>query len=416
MFAALAHRDFKLLWLGQSASGLGDALIIVAIGLYVHDLTGSAADTGIVLAAYSLPLVGFLLLGGVIADRLPRNAVMIASDIVRAALHLLLAVLIITDAVEIWHMVAIGVVFGAAEAFFRPAYTGLVPQTVPEQEIQPAQALSALSREVSTFVGPALATALVLGINAATAFTIDALTFVVSALLLARVRPRPRGEQHVRTTVMEELREGWTAVRERTWIFVTVICFSLTIFVALAPFFVLGPKVAETVYDDTAVYGIANAIWGIGTVPAVLLGLRWRPERPMRAATLWALPWPACMGLFAVGAPLWVLFPAMVVSGFGIGLFGVWWETALAERVPPHLLSRVSAYDWMGSLALLPLGYLVAGPLGDEVGHAEVLGVGGAIGLAAMIVCCLPSDTRNLPRYEPDPNSGRPASVVEASA
>jgi MFS family permease len=148
----LASRDFRLLWLSQTTSVIGDALVLVAVGLFVTQLTGAASDVGLVLSAYAAPLVLFLLVGGVVADRFPRQTVMVTSDVIRGTLHGLLAVLIATGAVRVWHMVVIGLFFGTAEAFFRPAYTGLVPQTVPEEQIQPAQALGGLSREVATFV------------------------------------------------------------------------------------------------------------------------------------------------------------------------------------------------------------------------------------------------------------------------
>jgi hypothetical protein len=122
----------------------------------------------------------------------------------------------------------------------------------------------------------------------------------------------------------------------------------------------------------------------------------------MRAAMLWALPWPACFAAFALGAPLPALFGVTLVSGVGIGLFGVWWQTALAERIPPHLLSRVSSYDWMGSLALLPLGYVLAGAIGDGIGAAETLGIGAAVSLVALALGLLPRSTRTLPRFEPE--------------
>lgn len=432
MRSVLSHRDFRLLWFAQTATVLGDALILVALALYVNHLTGSTTDVGIVLFAYSAPLVILLLVGGVIADRLPRNAVMIATDVVRGCCHALLAVLIIADAVEIWHLIAIGVVFGSAEAFFRPAYTGLLPQTVPDRDLQPANALTGATREAAMLIGPALATALVLGVSAAAAFAIDAATFAVSALVLVRIHPRRRGRAVVRTTLACEMRDGWYAVRERAWVWVTIAVFSLTIFVALAPFFVLGPKVGEQLYGSSAAYGIFMAAWGAGTLCGALWGARWRPLRPMRAALLASIPFPVTLVLFGAGAPLGLVYPCATIAGVGGGLFAVWWETALAERIPPHLLSRVSAYDWMGSLALLPIGYLAAGPLGAWLGAPVVLCIGGAIGTLAMIAGCLPRETRQLRRLdgrlftdtgsfiaidqEPEPKSGRPASVVDASA
>ncbi|MGB9377450.1 MAG: MFS transporter [Mycobacteriales bacterium] len=400
MLNALRSRDFRLLWFGQSASVLGDALIVVAIGLYVTRLTGNPSDVGAVLAAYSVPLVVFVLFGGVIADRLPRQTVMIVADIVRAVLHGTLAVLIATGAVRIWHMVVIGVLFGTAESFFRPAYTGLVPQTVPEADIQGAQALGGVSGELASFASPVLATALVLGVGGAAAFGLDAVTFVFSAVLLSRVRARSRGEPGQRSTVLAELREGWQAVRDRAWVWATILAFSIALLTALGPFYVLGASVARDVYGSDAVFGLSNAAWGAGTITGAIIGSRWRPRRPMRAGMLAALSWPGAIALFAAGPPLLVMYGFMTLSGTGIGLFIVWWETALAQRIPAHLLSRVSAWDWMGSLALLPLGYLLAGPVAVAVGSVEVLVVGGVIGLAAHALALLPNSTRTLARLE----------------
>jgi MFS family permease len=402
MRAVLSQPAFRNLWIGQSLSGIGDALVIVVIGLFVTDLTGSAKDVGIVLAAYAGPMVLFLLVGGVIADRFPRRAVMIGTDLVRFALHASLALMIAFDAVDVWHMVAIGVLFGAAEAFFRPAFTGLLPQTVPEALIQPAQAVTSISRDLSIILGPALGAALVFGVGAEWAFALDAATFLASAVFLARVRPRPRGEEPVRSTVLEEMREGWAAVRSRTWVWATVIVFSLSLLTGLAPFFTLGASVAEEKYGQAAIYGVVQVIWGCGTLIGSLIGVRWRPERPMRAAMLFAIPWPITFASFALGLPIGVVVLATVAAGLGIGLFGVWWETALAERIPPHLLSRVSAYDWMGSLAFLPLGYFLAGIIGDAVGPAKTLAVGSAICLVVLALGLLPRETRSLRRLEPE--------------
>lgn len=408
MLSALRWRDFRLLWLSQSASVVGDGLVMVAIGLYVTRLTGDPSDVGVVLAAYSIPLVLLVLVGGVVADRLPRQLVMVASDTIRGLLHGTLAVLIATGSVRIWHMVVIGVLFGSAEAFFRPAYTGLVPQTVGEEDIQAAQALGGVSRELAMVLSPALATALVLTVGGAAAFGLDAATFAVSALILVRVRARPRGEASEPAGMLVELRAGWSAVRERAWVWATIAAFSAALLLAMAPFFVLGATVAREVYGSEAVFGLTNAAWGVGTVTGALVGSRWRPRFPMRAGLLFVLPWPASNALFAVGPPRVVLYAATVVAGAGIGLFGVWWETALAQRIPGQLLSRVSAWDWMGSLALLPAGYLLAGPAAAALGDRVVLAAGGVLGMLACAAALLPRETRNLRRLE-----GPPASLSE---
>jgi MFS family permease len=400
VLTALRSRDFKLLFWSQSVSVVGDALVIVALGLYVTRLTGDPSDVGFVLGAYSGPLIVFVLLGGVLADRLPRHLVMVVSDLARAVLHGVLALLIALGVVQVWHMVVIGLLFGTAEAFFRPAYTGLVPQTVPEEHIQQAQALTGLSRELATIASPALATALVLGAGGAWAFGVDAVTFLVSAVLLVRIRGRDRGRPGVRTTVLVELREGARAVAERTWVWATIVAFSVALLVALAPFFVLGAKVADEQYGSDAVFGFANVAWGVGTVMGALVGSRWRPERPMRAGMLASVPWPACIAVYALGPPVLLVYASMVVGGLGIGMFAVWWETALAQRIPPHLLSRVSAWDWMGSLLLLPVGYLVSGPAARAWGQVEVMAVGGVLGCVACALGVLPRSTRTLRRLD----------------
>jgi MFS family permease len=409
----LRHRDFRYLWLAQSASVVGDCIVIVALALFVIELTGDATDLGLVLAAASLPLVAFLLLGGVWADRLPRHRVMVVTDLVRFALHALLAALIFTGVVEIWQLIAIEALFGTAEAFFRPAANGLLPQTVPEEEIQQANALGSLSNNIGEFAGPALATALVLGVGAGWAFALDAATFLLSAALLARVRPRRRGvvvhepAAGARVTVWTEMREGFREVRSRSWVWATLAAFCVALFTGLAPWFVLGPVVANAQYGDIGVYGYVSAVLGAGTIVGSLLGIAWRPRLPMRAAMLAIVLWPLAAVLYAAGATLVLVVPAMFVGGVGIALFDVWWLTALAERIPPEKLSRVSSYDWMVSLALLPLGYVLAGPLANALGAVEVLLGGSALAALALALGLLPRETRTLTRTdEPQAPSG----------
>ncbi len=421
LLRVLRHRDFRLLWLGQATSVIGDNLVVVALALFVVDLTGSATDLGFVLAAYSLPLIAFILVGGVFADRLPRHRVVVVTDLARFVLHGLLAILILAGAVRIWQIVVIGVFFGAAEAFFRPAATGLLPQTVPEDEIQEANAVMATTNNLAEFAGPALATALVLGFSPAAAFGLDALTFLVSAALLIRIAPRRRATgAGVRPApaaappgIWHDLRAGFAEVRSRAWIWATLTAFCVAIFFVLAPFFVLGPIVARDQYDSIAVYGILQAVFGAGMIAGALAGLRWSPRHPMRQAMRLILLWPLGIGLFAAGAPLALVAPAIAASGTGVALFDVWWLTALAERIPPDKLSRVTSYDWMVSLALLPLGYVLAGPVGDALGETNVLLGGSAIAFVALALGQLPRETRMLERL---PGGGPAPPVTEPHA
>jgi predicted MFS family arabinose efflux permease len=405
----LRNRDFKYLFLGQSASAVGDQAVIVALALYITQRTGSPTDLGLVLAAQSLPMVGLLLFGGVWADRLPRQQIMVVTDLVRAALHLALAALILSGGASVAQMVVIEALFGAARAFFQPAYTGLLPQTISEELRQDARALSETTANLAILVGPALGTALVLGVGAGEAFAFDAATFLLSAALLARVRPRARGGRSpvARAAVWHELRAGWREVRSRPWVWATVAAFSVAVLCCYAQYYALAPIIARNNYGGAGVFGVLESIMGAGAVLGALVGIVWRPRRPMVAGTLMVLIWPLYSIVFALGAPLAIVFPLELATGFGFSLFAVWWETALAANIPPHALSRVSSYDWMGSLALLPLGFALAGPLAATFGARTVLGVGAAVALVALLLALLPRSTRELPGEGRRPRSAQ---------
>jgi len=392
----LRHPNFRYLFLGQTASAVGDRVVVVALALFITQRTGSPTDLGLVLGAQTLPLVTLLLIGDVWADRLPRHRIMVATDLTRAALHTVVAILIFAGTIQVWQLIVIEALFGAAQAFFQPAYSGLLPQTVPEELIQDARALTESTANLAFLIGPVLATALVLGIGAGEAFAFDAATFVLSAVLLTRVRPRPRGEAPEAESVLHELRAGWREVRSRTWVWVTIAVFSGAVLCVYAQWNALAPVIARDVYGGTGVFGLLEAVAGVGAVCGGLLGISWRPARPLFAGMLLVLAWPVQDGVFALGAPLALVVVCAFATGFGFSLLMIWWETALARHIPAGALSRVSAWDWMGSLALLPLGFLLAGPLAAAFGPRTVLGVGSAIGLILLLVGLLPHETREL--------------------
>ena len=396
----LRHPAFRNLWLARTTSSIGDRLVIVALALYVSDI-GSATDVGLVLGVQTVLLVAFLLVGGVLADRLPRARVMISTDLVRAALHLLLAALIVADVVTVWQIVAIEALFGIAEAFFQPAYSGLLPRTVPDAEIQDAQAITNLTENLAELTGPALATVLVLGIGPEWAFLFDAVTFLAGAAFMTRVRvvdePTVAGEQK---TALAELADGFGEFRARPWIWVTVVAFALAVPVGYAPLFVLGPTVAETGYDTAALFGIVTTLFGVGALAGALVGLRWRPVHPMRTAFLLLAAWPLLLVAFGAAAPAALVLVLAFGMGMGFALFDVLWRTAMAERVPPQALSRVSAYDWVGSLIFLPVGFVAIGPIADATSASAVMVVGGVLTAATLAVGLIPRDTRTLRRIE----------------
>jgi MFS family permease len=375
---------------------IGDRVVVVAIALFITQTTGSATDLGLILAAQALPLVALLLFGGVWADRLPRHRIMIAADLTRAGLHAMLAILIFTGAVRVWQLAVIEAAFGAAQAFFQPAYTGLIPQTVPDELIQHARSLTQSMENLAFLVGPALATALVLGIGAGEAFVFDAATFLFSAALLTRVQPRERGTVGPPAAVWQDLRAGFSEVRSRAWVWVTIAAFTGAVLFVYAPWYSLAPIIARGSYGSAGVFGLVESVVGVGAILGAIAGLTWRPAHPLRAGLLLVLWWPIETVSFALKAPLAVVIPLALVSGFGWSQLMVLWETALVQHIPPRALSRVSSYDWMGSLALLPLGYALAGPLAGALGARTVLGLGSVIGLALLLAALTPRSTRAL--------------------
>ncbi len=394
----LRHRDFKFLFFGQSASAVGDQVVIVALALYITQRTGSPTDLGLVLAAQSLPLIALVLFGGVWADRLPRHRIMTAADYARALLHGVLAASIVLGGAGVAEMIVIEALFGAARAFFQPAYSGLLPQTIPDAEAQDARALSSATENLALLVGPALGAGMVLTVGAGAAFALDAATFLLSAELLRHINPRARGDapRQERTTVIAELRAGWHEVRSRTWVWATIAAFTVAVLCAYAQWYALAPLVSRQLYGSGGIFGLLESVAGAGAVVGALVGLRWRPRRPMVVGLLLTLIWPIQSLAFAAASPLAVVVVLAFGAGLGFTLFEVWWSTALVRHIPPEALSRVSAYDWMGSLALLPLGFAIAGPLAGAVGARTVLAVGAAVALAMLVVAMVPRATREL--------------------
>ena len=395
----LRHRDFRLLFWGQAASSFGSNAVAVAMAIYITRTTGSASDLGLILAAQTVPLVVLVLLGGVWADRLPRHRVMIVSDLIRAAVHAVLAVLILAGSAQVWEIALIEVVFGASWAFFQPAYTGLLPQTVPEDELQAARALTQGVWNLSLVLGPSLGTALVLTLGAGEAFALDAASFLVSAVTLLPVQPRLRGdqaEQPPHERVVYALAAGFREVSSRPWVWVTISSFSVVVMCSYAPWEALGPIVVRDAYGSVGLFGVFVALYGVGSVAGSAIGSVWRSHRPLRDALLLAAIWPGMSIVVALALPRLFVGVWMCLAGIQSGLFMVIWETSLARHVPPGALSRVSSYDWMGSLALLPIGFALGGPLASLFGARTVLGVGGAIGVAATFLMLVPSSTRHL--------------------
>jgi MFS family permease len=368
----------------------------VALAFAVLGLDGSAADLGLVLGANTLARAALTLAGGVWADRLPRRAVMLAADVVRAATELFVAVIILTGVAELWMFLVSAAVLGGAAAFFGPASTGLVPQTVSRERLQPANALISLSRSSIGIFGPAVSGLLVAGVGAGWVFAIDSLTFVASALFLLAMRV-PSHDRPPRQSFVRDLVEGWQEVRARRWLSAGLVCFSISN-LSVATYFVLGPLVVQEELGGARDWGIALTGGAVGGIVGAALALRFKPQHPLRWSFLVILPVALQLLALIPPVPAAGLFVAAVIAVASIALANVLWNTTLQDRIPEHALARVSAYDWMVSLVFMPIGYAIAGPLAGAIGVDETLALAAAICLAANLAVLLVPEVRNLRR------------------
>jgi MFS family permease len=392
-FDALRERQFRLLFTGQIISLFGDALTGVALAFAVLDI-GSPTDLGYVFAAKTVPLVGFLLVGGVFADRLPRRVVMLTADVVRCGAQGAVAVLVLTHSAHIWEIVILQAVSGTASAFFNPASTGLTPLTVSPERLQQANALRGLSMASTGIIGAAVSGALVAGVGAGWALAVDAATFAVSAFFLAQLQLPP----HVKLAAQSflgDLREGWREFASRTWVWVIVLGASIGNMMT-AVFVVLGAVISKESLGGAGAWATILAALGVGSLVGGVVSLRVRVRHPLLFGSSFigflALP----TALLAVRAPVVVIAAGALLAGGGNMIFNALWETALQQHVPPAALSRVSAYDWFGSLAFQPLGLVVAGPAAAAFGAGTTLWIASGVILATALLAVGTPSVRHL--------------------
>jgi MFS family permease len=394
---ALQEREFRRLWLGQTASALGDSLVYVALPFAVIQIGGGAAELGLVLAAFTLARAGFVVVGGVWADRLPRRLVMLACDVVRAAVNAFVAVALLTDVMEVWMFVVTSALFGAAQAFFQPASTALVPDTVSGGRLQQANALLQLSQSVTNIFGPALSGLLIAATEPAWVFAGDGVSFVVSAVFLARLRVRAH-EPGPRQRFLADLREGAREAWSHVWLRAGFVAAAVAN-VGIGIMFVIGPLVAEDELGGAAAWGLILTGGAIGGLFGSVLALRIQPTRPVPVAFIfWSF---GSLPLLALVPPLPALAVAAANAFLSLGiLYGnALWETLQQREIPPARLSRVNAFDWMLSLIFMPVGQTLAGPLAESVGVDAVL-LGAALLISVPCFAVLPLDgIRNGPRF-----------------
>jgi MFS family permease len=366
----LRERDFRLLFAAQGVSIVGDAIDGIAIAFAALAVTGSASGIGFVLAARALPLVAFLLLGGLAADRLRRQRVMLSSDLVRGAVQAGTAVLLASGHASLGSLIALQAVYGAGEAFFRPALGGIVPQTVSRDVLQQANALLGMTPSAGIVLGSALGGILVALLGTAGAIAVDAATFGVSALLLLQMRTRasPRAATERVETLIHQLRVGFREFASRRWIVVCVLGESAYSLIVMPVMFVLGPVISQRSLGGATAWSAIVTGFGIGTVGGGVIALRLRPRRPLVTGYLAIFLLIPHFSLIALTAPVWLISLAAIPSGVSVAIWETMWQTTLHRLVPGPVLSRVMAYNQLGSFALFPLGLGLAGALGGAIG------------------------------------------------
>jgi MFS family permease len=397
---ALHEREFRLFFSGQLVSLVGDAITPFALAWAVLDLTGSASDLGYVIAAKTAPLVFFLLVGGVFADRLPRRAVMLTADVARMAVQATTAALLLSGTAKIWELVVLQALAGTATAFFNPASTGLTPMTVSAANLQQANALRGMSMAATGLIAPAIAGVLIVGIGPGYALAIDAASFGVSAIFLAQLH-LPAHTNLPPQSFLRDLLDGWREFTARTWVWLIVVGASLgnmmsSVWYVLAATWVKGHGGAVA---WTAIL-VASAI---GALVGGATALRSKPEHPLLVGCTLILVNALPIVLLALELPWQTLVAASLVTGFANMVFNTLWETALQQHIPPAALSRVSAYDWFGSLLCQPIGLAAAGAVAAGIGMAPTLWIAAAVMTAANVAMLAAPSVRHLRRLDEAP-------------
>lgn len=391
---ALRNREFRLLWSGQAVSTIGNQMYPIALAVLVIQRGMGAGGLGLILATQGVAIGIGTLLSGSVGDRWRRTTVMIGSDVLRFAGVLPLAV--VGRAIPVGALLAVVFVTGCGEGLFQPAYNAVVPRLVPESLLLPANSLNGLSVQTAVLVGPALAGVLASFTSVTVVFWIDIATFAASFGTLVLVRELGLAVAETQPAVAEidaggpgqargalrravaDFAEGVRTVRERSWIGAVILLATLIMTLTTAPAYVLLPIEAHLRLGGPAAFGAATAAVGLGAIVGSLAAGKIRTARPgivaLTGLFLLSTSWAALATLPLAGV---IVFWAL--GGMGVAVFNVLWMTALQRDVPDHLLGRVISLDMLGSMALMPVGFAITGPLVAALGVRTVLLAGAAL-------------------------------------
>ena len=401
----LAIRDFALLWTGAAVSLLGDGVYIVAIAWQVYELSDTPTALSLVGVAWTLPMAAFLLVGGVVSDRFDRREIMIATDLVRAVAVAVIAVLSITGALELWHLILLAIVFGTGDAFFGPAFNSVVPQIVPQRLLVQANSLDQFIRPfMMALAGPALGGLTVAALGTGAAFALNAGSFLVSALaisLMSAGHKADRGDEEPRSA-LADMREGFRFVRQHAWLWGTLLGAAISLLAFWGPVEVLVPfRIKNDLGGGADAFGLVLAAGGVGAILAAVamaqLGL------PRKHMTFMYVAWAVgCLGIAGLAFAT-VLWQAMASSFAQQALFAsglIVWGTLIQTLVPARLLGRVTSLDWFVSTSLVPVSFALTGPVAAAVGAEATLAGAGVLAAAATLLCLLIPGIRDTERAE----------------
>jgi MFS family permease len=381
---------------------VGDGVWLVAVAWQVIELGGGPVQLSLVTSAFAVGLIAFMLIGGVVADRVSRRRIMLLADAARAAVVVLVGVLSVTDALEVWQLAVAALVVGTAEAFFVPAFAGLVPELLPETDVLAANGLEGVVRPLAQrAAGPALGGVLVAAAGAGPAILLNAGTYAVSAACLAAMSPAPPRTRDAVAGVrgaLTDLADGARYVRSERWLWGTLVFALVAVLFLLGPIEVLVPFVIrDQIGSDAGGYGLFLAVYGVASALGALAISSWGV--PRRYLTAMLLLWGAgSLPLAAFGElhALWLVCLGGFVVAATSGAAGVVWGTLLQRRVRNELRGRVSSLDWFVSLALMPVSMALAGPAAELLGRSAVFVAAGVapavVGLVVLYGLRLPRD------------------------
>jgi MFS family permease len=371
-FAPLRERNFAWYFTSRLSNTLGSMMAGIALTFAVLDLTDSASALGQVLAARTIPMVIFLLFGGVVADRFPRTLVLQLSNVSSALTQGLVAWLVISGRAELWMIVVLEVANGTVSAISFPAMASMVPQLVRREHLQPANALLSLSRGGLTVVGPSLGALIVVTVGSGWALAFDAFTWLLATAFLMPVRIPPRPPVEDSTNTWRELREGWSLFIGTTWLWVVVLAFGVLNAIHTGAWYTLGPALAEDTIGKQG-WGFVLSAESVGLIAMTLILLRLNIKRPLLTGMLGCSLMSVPLVALGVAPHLVLLVVLTFVAGAGIELFSMGWNLAMQENIEDRMLSRAYSYDALGSFVAMPVGQLLYGSLGDALGYRDVL-------------------------------------------